>query len=649
MKPRTFSKSLSKAKSQQGITLITTLLLLLLLVGMSLTMVLAVSSESLINGYYGRYRGSFYAADSGVAAARQQVMNQLMTQFPTNYTATAAPVTVANMSTVASQAQTTVLGNFGGTQYTPVNSANSWQERFLMKSLTVATAATTPAATCNVQGGVTIGGVKPTCANPTQTTSQPVTAYVYNFPYTMTIVGQSQGTEVATLTDSGTIIVNAPTTGPSYNQSFAAWGMFIGTQTPCSTGDLVSGTITGPVFTNGGWTFGNSGPYTFTDDVKQSGPNAGWDGSGGCTQSATPTNGINPSFNGPNKFLVNQPAVPLPSNSFNQEQAVLDGIGNSTTQPTPATMGGVLKNAAGNPYNSSSKGTLPSANGVYLPYSIDGSGNKTFNGGGIFVEGAVNSIVLAPGSNNSAQTYTISQGSPAVITTITIDPLAGSAGTTTISTSGGAGAGTQTINGVPQQFSAPSVSEGPATMLFVDGAINALSGPNQGQAAIQTGTALTVVASGSNNITITGDILYKTEPVTMTGGVGVIDQLIPANDTGQVLGIYTSAGNIQLNNKQTNQNLEIDASLAAISATGSGGLVNTGASIKTLTIVGGRIQNTIQNIGATTRNVLFDRRFLTGFAPPWFPSTSVTPGPGVGLTVTASWKGTQWLNETNSQ
>ncbi len=80
----------------------------------------------------------------------------------------------------------------------------------------------------------------------------------------------------------------------------------------------------------------------------------------------------------------------------------------------------------------------------------------------------------------------------------------------------------------------------------------------------------------SNNITITGDILYKTEPVTMTGGVGVIDQLIPANDTGQVLGIYTSAGNIQLDNKQTNQNLEIDASLAAISATGSGGLVNTG-------------------------------------------------------------------------
>ena len=57
MKTRTFSRPQSKNRNQQGITLVTTLLLLLLLVGMSLTMVLAVSSESLINGYYGRYRG----------------------------------------------------------------------------------------------------------------------------------------------------------------------------------------------------------------------------------------------------------------------------------------------------------------------------------------------------------------------------------------------------------------------------------------------------------------------------------------------------------------------------------------------------------------------------------------------------------------
>ena len=131
--------------------------------------------------------------------------------------------------------------------------------------------------------------------------------------------------------------------------------------------------------------------------------------------------------------------------------------------------------------------------------------------------------------------------------------------------------------------------------------------------------------------------------------VSTIDQLIPANDTGQVLGIFTSAGNVNLNNKQSNGNLEIDASIATISQTGSGGIVNTGASINTLTIVGGRIQNTIQNIGATTRNVLFDRRFQNGFAPPWFPSTTITPTGSTGAAAITTWKGTQWLNQTNYQ
>lgn len=77
------------------------------------------------------------------------------------------------------------------------------------------------------------------------------------------------------------------------------------------------------------------------------------------------------------------------------------------------------------------------------------------------------------------------------------------------------------------------------------------------------------------------------------------DTLIPGNDTGQVLGIFTATGNIQLANSQSSGNLEIDASLAAISQNGTGGLVNTGNAIGTLNIVGGHIQNTIQNINTT--------------------------------------------------
>ena len=161
-------------------------------------------------------------------------------------------------------------------------------------------------------------------------------------------------------------------------------------------------------------------------------------------------------------------------------------------------------------------------------------------------------------------------------------------------------------------------------MLYVDGAITGLQGGGQGVGSIQDSTALSVVANGA--VTVTGDLLYVHEPVTLTqSGSTPADTLIPANNHGQALGIFTASGNINMANSQSNGNLEIDASIAAIANGGSGGLVNTGNAINTLTIVGGRIQNTIQNINATTRNVWFDRRYAQGgFAPPWFPSTTVT-------------------------
>src|SRR6202046_1845276 len=130
------SKSRSvRLRNEKGITLVTTLLLLLLLVGMSLTMVLAVSSESLINGFYGRYRGSFYAADSGVAAARQQIMNTLGANVTPGFNAAVSPI--ANPATAGANAATALTTSYSG--YTNVNSSGSWQERFLVKQAFVAT------------------------------------------------------------------------------------------------------------------------------------------------------------------------------------------------------------------------------------------------------------------------------------------------------------------------------------------------------------------------------------------------------------------------------------------------------------------------------------------------------------------------------
>src|SRR5712664_3766677 len=87
---------------------------------------------------------------------------------------------------------------------------------------------------------------------------------------------------------------------------------------------------------------------------------------------------------------------------------------------------------------------------------------------------------------------------------------------------------------------------------------------------------------------------------------------------------------------------------ATISQNGTGGIVNVGDGINTLTIVGGRIQNQIKNINSTTRNVFFDGRFASnGFAPPWFPSTTFSPGGLSSANLTSSVQRVQWLNKSS--
>jgi hypothetical protein len=220
---------------------------------------------------------------------------------------------------------------------------------------------------------------------------------------------------------------------------------------------------------------------------------------------------------------------------------------------------------------------------------------------------------------------------------VTVDPAAG---TTTIAS----GTSSQVVTGVPMDYNTGK----PETMIYVDGNVTSLSGPGNGQAAVQDGAALDVAAN--NNITVTGDLLYKTPPVTTTQNQipnTPADTLIPGNDKGQVLGLYTAKGDIQLDNQQSSSNLEIDASLAAISDAGSGDLVNIGRSISTLTIVGGRIQNEIKNINANTRNVYFDRRFAGNFAPPWFPSTTISPSGESSASTVASVDRVRWVDQNS--
>jgi hypothetical protein len=647
-----------RCKDSRGVALITTLLLLTVMIAMTLGMVIAVTSDTLISRYYQTYRSSFYASDSGVNIVRQYMLNQLVANATLNVGTVFNPNGPPPLSnTDATTTLTNALNLYSSTasasnrQINTGNGAKSWPGNFYIVNAQAGTPGTTLAPpNCSpvfnypnpgtgvvspAAGPYDCGAKYPTCAG--ACTNFAITDFQYQFPYSITAFGQSSGNGQQLVEDSGQLVLNihvAPAAGQA--QNFAAWGMFIDQYTQCNGSTLVPGTINGPVFTNGSWNFGTGGSYIFTDKVGSASPTLGYQFSGSCVGSSalsykSGNQTISPTFQSGVNLGANK--VPLPTDSFNQKEAVVDGQGTgcagSAGCPTNATLNAALRDINGTPFPVGGAGS-----GVYLGYNQTVSGGVTTNtmsGGGILVEGSATVILTASTSGADAvQVYTITNNG--TTTTVTIDK---SANTTKIVS----GAKTTTITGVPSVQGG-----GEATMLYVDGNITALSGPAAG-AAIQDGYATTVTAA--NNITITGNILYKTEPVTLTQNQipnTPADTLIPGANNGQVLGIFTANGNVNLN-LQTGQDLQIDASIATISNGGSGGIVNTGKQINTLNIVGGRIQNTIQNINSVTRNVYFDRRFAQGnFAPPWFPSTVLVGVPQDSVTsIVPSVQRTQWI------
>jgi Tfp pilus assembly protein PilX len=663
-----------RGRDERGVAMLTALLLLLLLTGLGLAMVMSVNSGLLVNGYYRNFRGSFYAADSGLAIARGQMISQINTDAAGYVPSSTPPVSlqedVAIQNSIPLNTWTAITGN-GVTGF----ASGSWPEQYQITqrsivptTLTITCAtidshnnvvpatcnsspAPNPAAstiTCTGAGTNTSGGTGFTC--PFTTAPSNANSYMYYYTYSLKAQGKAAGNQGVTLTDSGYMTVSAGQT--PQNVSFSAYGLFINNFNACS-GVLVPGTISGPVFTNGAWTFGSSGPYTFTGSVGQAGSQAGYQfADGSCAQiagsSATESgthNTVAPTFQ--QGFNRSQNPVPLPTDSFQQEQAVVDGMGQ--TKFNQSSPNNHLNTISGTPFPTS--GTPPT--GVYLPYTGSTANNTAvFSGGGILVEGDASVTLSTAATGNPPvpqQIYKIVQGS--TTTTITITPSANppsagvfGQGTTVVSQQIGTGSiKTSTISGVPTIQTTSGV-QGDATMLYVDGNITSLTGPASGPAI---GDYSNVTVTAAQSITITGNITYATPPVDSN------DVLTSNNGQSGVLGIFTAGancsgtsgcGNINLNVPNSNQSLEIDASIAALASqtTSSGGLVNTGNPINTLKILGGRIQNSIQNINTTTRNILFDQRFANGsVAPPWFPSTTITPS---SFTVTPRVIRTAWLN-----
>jgi Tfp pilus assembly protein PilX len=660
MKP--VSKQKKQTQSSRGIALVTALLLLSLFSVMTLSMVIAVNSDTLIDGYYRNFRGSFYASDSGLNSARQYLANQIYAAVPTTYVPSSGTPTLSTTPTQMLSALENSSTGFGSSQ-SVIGSQASWPATFKVDTTAANTwiicaqgtsgCATSPSPTCTPT---------PQCSTAGSSLTG-ISQLTYTYPYQITVIGQARNNEQNTVTETGniTLAININSTSTS-TQSFAAYGTLLNKYAICSS-PFVPGTMSGQIFSNDSMNFGDSGlvgstKYVFPGSVGVA--NAAGVGymysNGTCNQSTATSNTykgttINPTFTG--GLASGQNKVPLPTDSYNQQRAVLDGVGGcgaatsggtSCTAPTNAAMG-VLQTAAGTAWSSGA------TTGVYIPYN-HATNTLTPDAtsgyfGGIYVQGNVDQMTLTAstvsvaGVSHKAQIISIKQGT--TTTTVTLDLIAG---TTQISDN--LGHTSLPMVGLPQNDSTGSPSEG--CMVYVTGNISSnpssnsptgLSGPSSG-AAIQDNSGVTVTATGT--ISITGNITYSTEPVTLntadtsTGLVG-----------GNVLGIFTTGGNIQFQPPSNVSTLEVDASMATINANGNSyGLQASWNSIGTLNIVGGRVQNSAldgSSLGA--RNIYFDTRFASGFAPPWFPTTTITTTTTNTATVqTPSINRVSWVNKT---
>ena len=279
---------------------------------------------------------------------------------------------------------------------------------------------------------------------------------------------------------------------------------------------------------------------------------------------------------------------------------------------------------------------------------------NTVLGGGFYIEDSssvTTNIQLSLGNSggNPTQTYTITQVSGGTTTTTAIT-LNINANTTIINQTSPTNK-TTTLTGVPKNLNLNGVSSEGA-VLYVDGNIDGLKGPGQGQASLQDYYGTTVTATG--NINVTGDLIYAHEPVTLNSS----DSLVAGNDYNQVLGIYTPGGNIIWSSSYSNHNLEIDATMAAMNGCSTSGTCTLGSSsygfatsgtVGTVTIVGGRIESYAHGVSLSAVNTYFDQRFTTrnNFAPPAFPSSTFPatgpPAPLAPNAPAATTQRTSWL------
>ncbi len=412
-------------------------------------------------------------------------------------------------------------------------------------------------------------------------------------------------------------------------QNFALYALFTDTHT-MSDGTPVwftnTTTFNGPVHTNGEFRFLQF--PTFTGRLESVNTNAWFYNGGSNTELATNENvsggtrldaplippATNPQAALPASFTRGAPVVPLPTGPYNQQGVAIGLTVGNTSQVTTAQIAAAIPEL---------NGATSIPNGIYVPVAGTCQSLPNANmGGGIYVQGNLDSLTMSV--SGATAVYTFTQG--ATTTTVTIDR--GNNQTTVTSNnwlppsvSGGCpggtpGAATRTFTGVPKGVQAPGGNN--ATIIYVEGAVNSLSG------TLQQNEQTTVTASG--DITIQGNIVYQNPP----------NPSDPTSNPTNVLGLYSSGGNVVVGASAPN-NLTIHAVLMAGSSSSVSSQIyvsgyNVGSPRGTVTLLGGVIEQYYGPFGTVNgqgvqqtgygRNFTYDTRMSRGVSPPYFPTTN---------------------------
>ena len=264
-------------RDEQGIALFISLMLLALMSVMSLIMVLTVSPDMLINGYYGNFRGSFYAADSGLNIARQQLVNQVTSSTYVSMTPCIGWGTGgAAGCTSAAAGLLDRIGRNGRQDYcgfTLKQFRRLWRfyffEQWIIRHDLVAgdfSARQHYDLSQHLHVTDASGKFTPTVTG-TMTARPPRCPGIVNGTVRNTVPVQlsalrawaGQGSHQVYTSEYGVISLNIAAQTSTSKQtvvSFASFGDFIYNFSPCF-GALIPGTMTGPMFTNGAWQFRN--------------------------------------------------------------------------------------------------------------------------------------------------------------------------------------------------------------------------------------------------------------------------------------------------------------------------------------------------------------------------------------------------------